>query len=240
LPKFSRAYAHEEIGKYFRKKDMTPEALEEYRICVETFPGNPRFHGVLGALEYNSGDHEAAFETFRRAYGVDSTYALALEMLAQLYGEKRDFESALIYSRKLAGQPREKARAAIVHAAVAEKLGLTREAIDAYTRAMTKDRTRVDLLERIGALLFVTEDYREAERAFRGALSKKPTTSAQIGLVAALWEPLRRDPARRGTPQAQARLKEALGLIDDLLAQGETGRDLSRWREDIRAALAGR
>jgi len=105
---------------------------------------------------------------------------------------------------------------------------------------MTNDRTRVDLLERIGALLFVTEDYGEAERAFRGALSKKPTTSAQIGLVAALWEPLRRDPARRGTPQAQARLQEALVLIEDLQAQGETGRDLSRWREDIRAALAGR
>ncbi|MBD3235322.1 MAG: tetratricopeptide repeat protein [Candidatus Eisenbacteria bacterium] len=249
-PRFARAYAHEEIGKYFRKQaeaasdaqrktELIERALAEYRHTVEIFPSNPRFHGVLGALLFNSGDHAAAFDVFQRVYEVDSTYALGLEMLALLHAEREQWRPALRYSRKLAGDPREKARSAAVHGLVAEQLGLHREAIDAYTRALTKDQNRPDLLERLAGLGMRTGDHALAERAFRAALRLQPTDSARVGLAAAIWSDLRERPEQWRTPEGRQRLQEALGAIEAVETAGRANQNVRQWGEEIREALEG-
>lgn len=247
-PDFARAYAHEEIGKHFRKQaeaetdeerkaELVDRALEEYCRTVEIFPSNPRFHGVRGALEFNSGDHAAAFESFRRVYEVDSTYPLGLEMLALLHAEREEWEEALPYSRKLAGNSREKPRSAAVHGLVAEQLGLDREAIDAYTRTLAKDQSRSDLLERIGGLGMRAGDHALAERAFRGVVRGQPTESARVGLVAAIWSALRGSPEQWQTADGRGRLEEAARIVEELIAEGRANRNIRQWGEEIQAAL---
>lgn len=236
-PDFARAYGHEEIGKYFRKQDQTQEALAEYQTCIDIFPSNPRFHAVLAALQYNSGDHDAALGTFQRVYEVDSTYALGLEMLAVIYSEKENWERALFFSRKLAGDPREKARSAAIHGLAAEKLGLRGEAIDAYVRCATKDNTRLDLLERAGALALLEGDQRLAQALFRTVVEKHPTDTSRIGLIAALWQPLRQRPDSWRVADTRAQIQEALALAEDVLSRSPTNIDLIRWRYELRAAL---
>jgi tetratricopeptide (TPR) repeat protein len=76
-PGFSRAYAHEEIGKYYRKRGMMSEALKEYETAARLFPDNARFYGVLGGVQYNYGLRDEALGSFNRAFQVDSTYSTA-------------------------------------------------------------------------------------------------------------------------------------------------------------------
>jgi Tfp pilus assembly protein PilF len=151
-PGFSRAYAHEELGKYYRKQGMILEALEEYRICAQLFPDNARFCAVLGGLQYNRGLRDDALRSFSRALQADSTYALALKMVARIHAERSEFEQALVYARKLAGSQKESSDAAALHGVVAEKLGLYDEALRAYAAAVEKDPRRLDLVRRIKAL----------------------------------------------------------------------------------------
>lgn len=152
LPGFSQAYAHEELGKYYRKRGMIPKALEEYKICAQLFPDNARFYGVLGGLQYNSDLHDDALQSFSRALRADSTYALGLKMVALIHVERNEFEQALVYLRKLAGNPKERSDGAALHGLVAEKLGLYDEALRAYETAVEKDPRRTDLKQSIEVL----------------------------------------------------------------------------------------
>jgi hypothetical protein len=152
LPSFSQAYAHEELGKYYRKRGMIPKALEEYKICAQLFPDNARFYGVLGGLQYNSGLHDDALQSFSLSLRADSTYALGLKMVTLIHVERNEFEQALVYVRRLARSPKERSDGAALHGLVAEKLGLNDEALRAYERAVEKDPRRTDLKERIEAL----------------------------------------------------------------------------------------
>jgi len=152
LPGFAQAYAHEELGKYYRKQGMIPKALEEYEICAQLFPDNARFYGVLGGLQYNSGLRDDALQSFSRTLRADSTYALGLKMVALIHVQRNEFEQALVYVRRLAGNPKERADGAALHGLVAEKLGLYDEALRAYETALEKDPRRTDLKQSMEAL----------------------------------------------------------------------------------------
>ncbi len=237
MPRFQRAYAREEIAKYFRKAGRSDEALTEYRACTAIFPSNPRFHVTLGSMLYNTGQRDEALTEFAAAYAIDSTYVPSLEMLARLHAERGEYDVGLRYARKLAGRPEEPVAAAAIHGAIAVQLGLYDEALAAYRRALGLDPSRTDLLEQIGALALLSGQDAQAERAFRGALQRDPASVvAQSGLVAAIWRPLRDNPGRRAG--AERRLREALGLIQGLEAQGAVGADLRAWRVEIEQALA--
>jgi len=155
-PGFSQAYAHEELGKYYRKRGMMQPALEEYKTAAQLFPDNARFYGVLGGVQYNYGLRDDAMQSFRRALQADSTYATALRAMAHFYFERNETEEALTYSRKLAGSEKERADDAALHGAIAEKLGLYDEALKAYEKAIAKDARLTELKERIDVLKKMT------------------------------------------------------------------------------------
>ena len=145
-PPFSQAYAHEEIGKYYRKLGNRQAALEEYKTAARLFPDNARFYGVLGGVQYSYGMVDDALSSFQYSLKADSTYAIALRMMARIYYERNESGPALPYVRKLAGSPREKSDDAVLHALVAGRLGLYEEALEAYRKAVRMDPRRTDLL----------------------------------------------------------------------------------------------
>lgn len=237
-PMFARSYTHEEIAKYYRKRGETEKAIEEYRICVEIFPRNPRLHGLMGAMMYNLKRKDEALRSFHLAIEVDSTNAQALAMLARMYAERGELEKAIGYSRRLAGRREEDLRAAAIHGTTAERLGYTAEAIEAYKRAVQIDGSRVDLVERIGGLALATFDYPLAEQAFRTVLHYQPDSfSAGTGLVFAIWSPLREHSELWREPRIQARLREAHALAGQLLGRAEQPEPLRTWYRDLEEAL---
>jgi tetratricopeptide (TPR) repeat protein len=238
LPRFPRAYAHEEIGKYHRKAGRIDSALAEYRICTEIFPGNPRFQVALGGLLYNSGRRDESLPVFERAFAADSTYPLALEMLARVHAERDEMPQALEFARRLSRRPGETARAAAFHGSLAAAAGEYEEALAAYRNAQRRDPSRPEYGDQIGTLALLTGRYAVAEAAYRAMLRGDPSSvPARAGLLAAIWLPLRDAPARWGEPETRARLEEALRLADGLEAQGEGGVESEAAGAEIRDAL---
>jgi tetratricopeptide (TPR) repeat protein len=241
LPRFGQAYAHEEIGKYCRKQGRIDEALGEYVACTEIFPENARFHAVLGALQYNNGRKDQALNTFHAVLKADSTYVLGMEMIARIHGEREEYNEALPYCRRLAGNPEETANAAMLHGAVEVELGNLEEGLKGYERAYRKASNNPVVLERIGILCMLLERFQPAERAFRELVRRQPGNFPGImGLIMSVWQPISMDQASWSDPRVQARLTEVTGLIDQLIASGQANDDLLIWQRDIRAILENR
>lgn len=240
LPKFPRAYAHEEIGKYFRKAGDIAEARREYEACVAIHPSNPRFLALLAALLYNSGETDAALQRFTQVFELDSTNVSALEMLARIHAEKEEYAQALDYARRFAGRSRERAAAAMLHGTVAARLGLYPEAVAAFERALRAEPDNLECLELLGNALLLSGDHARAEQAFRALLARDPgSASALVGLVASLWMPCEGHPEDCADERARARLREALALLDRLESMsGGPSQQLQQWRGRIAAVLA--
>ena len=235
LPRFARAYAYEEIGKYYRKTDRLPQALEAYRACVRVFPDNPRFHGVLGTLLYNLKDLTGARDEFLETYARDSTMVEAPQVLAMIYAEWGQFPEALEWARRIADAPREPARAAALHGAVAEELGLVPEAIAAYRRAARKEPgspigSSAPAAWRLGPA--TTDRPRSSSARCCGAIAR--ASPSMTGLLAAGCERLRRSPADAAGEAGRARLRELIGISDLLEQRGEAEPQLRIYREELR------
>jgi hypothetical protein len=69
---YARAYAHEEMGRYFRNSGMFSEALLEFEACIEISPGNARLYDCLGELQYRLGDKSASLETYLSSESVST------------------------------------------------------------------------------------------------------------------------------------------------------------------------
>jgi len=237
-PRFARAYSHEEIGKYYRKNGQTEKAYADYRRCVEIFPENARFHCVLGALQYQEGLMDEALETFTGAHEVDSTSTTALEMIARIHVEAGRFDTGLRYSRMMAGERGESARAAAVHGFAADRLGLTREAIAAFERAARKEPDQTPLIRHLGSLYFEVEDFAKAEGVYRELLRREPgSPAARSGLLMALWGPMRQNRATWTQRGGQERIREALDLLKGLGAERQLDERLRSWEHELEQAL---
>jgi tetratricopeptide (TPR) repeat protein len=235
---YARAYAHEEMGRYFRNRGMFSEALLEFRTCIDISPGNARLYDCLGELQYRLGDKSASLGTYLALMTVDPNYAPGLATLARIYDEHGQTQEALEYARRLAGQPKEGFAAAALHGSMAERLDLPSEAIQAYARALAMNPQRCDLAERLVTLMISARGSGFTENAFRETARGHPNLHlARTCLALALWLPARDEDAARLNPETHRRLVEALQLMDGLLADQEACEQLSIWREEIRAAL---
>ncbi len=236
--RFARAYGHEEIGKYYRKMGEMERAFAEYERCIEVFPENARFHSVLGALQFQEGLKDASFESFRGCLQVDSTYATALEMMARLHAERSEFEEGIAYSRRLAGRSEETAVAASVHGFLADQVGQNQEAIEAYQRALRLEPGRTSLILQLARLYLIESRFSNAIGAYREVLKREPESmEARSGLLAALWAPLRSQPAEWAKPENHVRIQEAHRLMMDLELEGQLTPGLQSWRAELQRAF---
>ncbi len=112
FPPFARAYAYEEVGKYYRKAaeaapdDATEARLmakaeEMYELCVLTYPGNMRFRILLGSIYYGQGKMGQAEREYLHVVERDSTSFMATEMLGRLYAGQQRYDESLEHLRRL-------------------------------------------------------------------------------------------------------------------------------------------
>ncbi len=240
FPSYEKAYAYEELGKYYRNAGKPAEALREYQRSFETFPGHGRFGAALGTFQYSEGMKEEALGTFQQVLSVDSTQRVALELSARICYERGDYDEMLLFARKLAGVGREGPRAAAIHGAAAETLGLFDEALASYERALTGYPANVELLCRIGRVHLEKGDFARAEQVFESALRLQPSSvPARIGLANAVWQQIARNRAAWAQPAAQERINLVYRTLTRLLSEGNADEKTVALRDEVRKALTG-
>ncbi len=241
LPGHARAYAHEEIAKYHRDRGDFQAALEEYTTATRIFPGNARFHTALAALHYNhGGNRDSAFVAFRRALEVDSTFAIALQMVARIHFERAELEEALPYARRLAGQRSETAKAAVLHGLVAEQLRLYEEADAAFRRATARDPAMRGVFERVARLAMQRGEPGRAEIAYRELLRLSPrSVPARQGIIVAVHTQYAAAPEAWVDEPHRRRMAEAVRLLESLVAEGRANAELIDRSGALRRGLGG-
>lgn len=237
---YARAYAHEEIGRYYRSKGMMDEAIKEYRISTSISRTNARVHASLGELLYREGHLKAARDAFERALALDSGDAFSLEMIAKVHADQGNKQEALACLRILAKQPTEAVSAAELHGHVAEACGNVTEAVEAFGRAYRGAPHRMDLAEDAALLLLAIQDPAPLAAALRARIEQDSDVIARALLFWAIWIPLRSDLDSLQGPDKRAAVEEAADVLDGIISDvGETP-SLRSLRSELDARLITR
>ncbi len=240
FPAYEKAYAHEELGKYYRNAGNSSEALRQYQRSFEAFPGHGRFGAALGTFQYSEGMKDEALHTFQQVLAVDSTQRVALELTARIHSERGEYAEALPYARKLAEIGQERPRAAAIHGAAAETLGLLDEALASYERALPGYPASVELLCRIGNVRVSKGDFAGAEQVFESALRLEPrSVRARMGLATAVWEPIARNPSSWAEPATRERIRLVYRTLMQLVSEGSADAKTLTWHQEVLEALSG-
>ena len=164
FPAFPRAYAYEELGKYYRNHREVDLALEMYEHCVETFPGNGRFHVLLGSM-YIQKAAIAQDETEKLSYLTQAE--AAYREGARLQGSNPAPGTYVNLARSLALQDR------------------WEEAVDAYGRASELNPSDADIWEDLGHALLRVRRLEDAIGAYSNAIALNPAQQVRRQLGAA-------------------------------------------------------
>jgi tetratricopeptide (TPR) repeat protein len=97
-----RAYAAEELAKYFRDHGETVRSLGYYEESVRTFPNNARTRTLLGTSYMFLGRNAEGQAQYDSALAIDPKSWMALDMKAKFALRGNDYASALEIFRKLA------------------------------------------------------------------------------------------------------------------------------------------
>ncbi len=84
FPNFARAYAYEEVGKYYRKRSDLPRAEEMYERCVDSYPKNPRFLLLLGSIYFAQNRLDDAERLYQQALDITPDHRVGLEMMGKV------------------------------------------------------------------------------------------------------------------------------------------------------------
>lgn len=100
--RFPRAYATEELAKYYRDQGEIQKAFPLYKESVEIYPNNARTRVLLGSSYFVLDRYEEANAEFDAALRLDPDNWLALDMKSKVALKRGDFAAALPIYRKLA------------------------------------------------------------------------------------------------------------------------------------------
>lgn len=247
FPEFARAYAYEEVGKYYRNAEDFDMAEQMYRRCVETYPGNPRFHVLLGSIymiqSLRSSDTQEqtrrmdqAEASYREALRLKPGIPLALSNLARALVARNKFEEALpIYEKLVAAEPREFEHwVGLGNARL--QLDDPKGAVDAYEVALQRNRN-APVKKMLGAALLGTDRYSEAAAMFSETLQsgdRDPRVLYGLASARVGEANLSRAAGRTADPRG---LSEAESLLRELLAadpRHAPARELLRQLEQLK------
>lgn len=217
FPNFARAYAYEEVGKYYRKRDDLPRAEEMYERCVESYPKNPRFLLLLGSIYFAENKLDDAERLYQGALDITPDHKVGLEMMAKLKAKRADsmsrgparrdmYAQAADYTKKLLAVVPNKAEFWQLYGQSSLQADRYEEAKDAFEKSMSL-RPSVDARQGIATSLMFQGRYAEAVPLFRDAARASDSLPIKMGLAMSLL----------GVVQAQIRagLGPDLALLDE-------------------------
>lgn len=196
FPAFARAYAYEEVGKYYRKAEDLPRAEEMYERCIEAYPKNPRFRVLLGSIYFVRAKLDDAEREYRAALEIDPDHRMANEMMGNLLVARAQSgpapeakglfdQAANVYFRLTELEPR---NAKYWQAACGSSLraGRSVDAARAAEQALKLD-PNLPLRFELATALMGQGKFAEAVPAFRDAIrSRDAAERARVGLAVCL------------------------------------------------------
>lgn len=198
--RFPRAYAYEELGKYYRKAEDVERATRMYELCVETYPTNGRFHVLLGSMYIRKyglaqtpeekavwiGKAEASYREGARLQESDPHAVTYINLGRCLALQGKWAEAVEAHGRASQLDPNEQDNWVSLGNAFL-KTGRGDDAIGAYSNALRLD-PRLEVRAQLGAALLSRMRFEQAEEVFREALSlgREERRLLRHGLAAAL------------------------------------------------------
>ncbi len=141
FPTFPRAYATEELAKYYRDHGDLRRAVPLYEECVRIYPKNPRTRILLGSSYYAVNRVDEAIQQFDEALRIDPNAWLALDSRSKIALKRKDYATAYDLSRRETAIRTDDPEVWGTLGYSAMQLGRYTEANDAFEKAI---RLRID------------------------------------------------------------------------------------------------
>ncbi|MCC7141064.1 MAG: tetratricopeptide repeat protein [Candidatus Eisenbacteria bacterium] len=202
FPNFARAYAYEEVGKYYRKGGDLPRAEEMYERCVEAYPKNPRFLLLLGSVYYSQKKLDDAERLYRQALLINPEHKVGVEMIGKVLYAKAETMTR--------GPARD---------------ALYSESTDAFAHLVRMVPRNPDFWNCYGSSALLCDRLEEAVTAFQQALDLDPRQRVMHGLGTAylglgrLSEAV--DAFRQAGMRNEANLATQMGLVMALVGRAD-------------------
>ncbi len=233
FPEFQRAYAYEEVGKYYRKAGQLERAQTLYERAVATNPSHARIRILLGSIYFARDNLDAAEQQYLAASRIDPKSSMAMEALGQVAMQRRRYEDAWKWFTKLLELQPQKATSWEYYGYAASRTGRWEETIRGFRRAKELDPSLDDHRQEIGVALAQLERYDEAAEIFRG-LAARPDAAPETRLgLAMLRVEMARRAIRRGEPVPAAWLEEAQRQVDVVLSQQPGDQEAADLRQEL-------
>ncbi len=173
---------HYYLGMSYHGKGMKDTAIEEFKEAISLDENYSEAHNYLGTLYLDSGLWDQAIEEFEKALGnhLYDTPAMALYNMAWAYYSKKDYNKALAkYQEALNIDPRTSLRPQIE-----KNIGLIYfdqdsflEALRHFKKSLELESSLVDAQFLLGQCYYMTEDHKNAKKAFQEVVKLSPDSS---------------------------------------------------------------
>lgn len=236
FPSFRRAYAHEEIAKHFRESGNIEEALKEYEICVETFPGNARFWALLGGIKVQADRVDEAISDYKRALEIEPDNIVAHKMLIQAYQLKGEPEKTLPLFRNLTKQRGTDAALWAQYGIMARTAGELSTAIEALHNSLALQPSSAVQLE-LAVAYGMSGRWDEAEEGFRKIVADpRVGMRATLGLATSHLLRVRKDETL-STAEKLTYIQETTVLLEKYLEANPDDEEAQRMLHAARSML---
>ena len=219
--------ANERTGNY-------PAAVKAYQRGLDVEPDNVELLNAIGFAQFQQGNSEEAVAVLQKAVGVDPGHRKAHNNLALAAVDLGELELAEAHYREsLAIEPQPAIYNDLGY--TLERLGLPREAVEAYSKALQLDPESTTAHYNLGASLVQISEFAEAEEHFRTVIAAKPSTLAYTGLGIALVQQDRLDEGAASLQDAikadpkNAAAYDQLGAV--LIQQGKLKRAVALYKK---------
>jgi tetratricopeptide (TPR) repeat protein len=186
------------LGREHYQKREFDKAEPLLRQVLETSERMADVHNMLGVVCHTRGNLAQAEFHFERALAINSTYTEAALNLAVTYNDRGRYEAAREVYTKIRGSASEnmhgldpfaRGKIANMHAEVAQAytdVGLVREAIGEYEKAVRLCPQFADLRTKLGTLLREVNDLVRAREQYEAAVRARPSyvpARVQLGVT---------------------------------------------------------
>lgn len=163
----------------YLQQGNTERAVEHLRRALELDPNDATIHSTLGQVFWQTGEYELAEEHFRRALSVDPKFSRGRNNYAAFLYDRGRYEEAARQLEIVVEDTLYDARAsAFLNLGKSlQKLGQTREAEEAYTRAVKMDMRQWPAMLELAEINFARQDYAVAQRYYDGFRRNAPAQS---------------------------------------------------------------
>jgi tetratricopeptide (TPR) repeat protein len=129
---------HFTLGRLFQAEGRLAEAEQSYQRCIGRDPGRASAHNNLGCVLQMRGKLDLALACYRRALQLDPTLPQANQNLAAITRDRQAAELAVAGHLRAAQNNPADAQALVDLGNTYRELGLHREAIDSFSRALER------------------------------------------------------------------------------------------------------